>query len=170
MTFELSPGGDGICTEYRWRRVCLVDRMAGAKTLRWEKAQQIGGTREDGCGFTYGVRSWNPHAQAPVHSSGAAVSRQGVSCPGGRSFPWPNQRSGRLLYMSTLLYSWAEVPTSTNPATPPLPHCNSLGAKAAPGPQPKGEVLKLQGEAEWMKAEWRKIPAPDSVGWAGFVH
>lgn len=52
----------------------LAGRTARAKALRWERAQQIGGTKEDGCGWVFWVRSWCPCAQAHVHGS-----REGVS-------------------------------------------------------------------------------------------
>lgn len=52
----------------------LADSTVRSKGLRWERAQQIGGTKENGCGWVYWVRNWCPGAQAHVHGS-----REGVS-------------------------------------------------------------------------------------------
>lgn len=31
-------------------KVCLAEETARSKALRWERVQQVGGTKEDGCG------------------------------------------------------------------------------------------------------------------------
>lgn len=38
-------------------RVCLAEGTARSRVLRWERVQQVGGMKEDGCGWVYWVRS-----------------------------------------------------------------------------------------------------------------
>lgn len=118
-------------------RVCLAEGTARSRVLRWERVQQVGGMKEDGCGWVYWVRS--PRVLQTHLGSHPRLQGRAVQCKEAKASAGQTEGCAGVC---------TQIPTSGGWVTGVAASPHSLGFKAAPGPQPKVEVLKLQGTAE----------------------